>query len=60
MDKLQSLLTVDEVATYLRVKKQTVLKWVSQDKIPSIKIGRFRMFDPDEIRKWVKRRTSAA
>lgn len=57
MDKLQCLLTVDEVALYLKVKPTTIQKWVYLHMIPSIKVGRNRRFEPDEIRKWLKRRS---
>lgn len=55
----EQLLTIDEVAVWLRVSKQTLYGWVTVDKIPSVKIGGKRLFDPNEIRKWIKKHSAA-
>lgn len=49
------LLTVPEVASFLRVKERLIYTWVSQGKIPYRKAGRFTLFDRDEIVAWTKR-----
>lgn len=49
------LLTVPEVARFLRVKERLIYTWVSQGKIPYRKAGRFTLFDRDEIVAWTKR-----
>jgi len=50
------LMTVDEVAEYLRVKASTVYKWAKDGKIPAAKIGRLWRFDREEIQMWVRGR----
>jgi excisionase family DNA binding protein len=37
---MDELLTVDEVAAYLRVSRSTVWRWCQAKKIPAFKIGR--------------------
>jgi excisionase family DNA binding protein len=37
---MDELLTVDEVADYLRVSRSTVWRWCQARKIPAFKIGR--------------------
>lgn len=49
------LLTVPEVAQFLRVKERLIYTWVSQGKIPYRKAGRFTLFDRDEIDAWTRR-----
>jgi excisionase family DNA binding protein len=46
-------LSVEEIAGYLGVKKETIYKWLSQKRIPAHKLGRLWKFKKDEIDKWV-------
>jgi PTS system nitrogen regulatory IIA component len=47
------LMTIDEVARYLRVKKRTIYDWVKKDKIPAIKtVGQWR-FKKERIASWL-------
>jgi excisionase family DNA binding protein len=49
----QILMTVDEVAAYLRVKKRTVYNWVKKGKIPAVKtVGQWR-FKKERIDSWL-------
>lgn len=48
----------EQVALYLKVPVKTIQRWVLNDEIPSIKIGRHRRFIKEEIDKWLKRRQS--
>ena len=48
------LMTVGEVAEYLRVKRSTVYKWAKDGKIPAAKVGRLWRFDRGQIETWVK------
>jgi len=48
-------LSVDEISTYLGVKRDTVYKWLEQKKMPGHKIGRLWKFKKDEIDAWVKK-----
>ncbi len=48
------LMTIDEVALYLRVKKRTVYDWLKKDKIPAIKtVGQWR-FKKEMIDSWLE------
>lgn len=49
-----SLLTVDELAEYLGLKKQTIYNWLNQGKISGIKIGKVWRFEKREIDKWLR------
>jgi len=47
------LMTIDELAEYLRVKKRTVYDWVKKGKIPAIKtVGQWR-FRKEKINAWL-------
>ena len=53
------ILTIDEVAKYLRVSGRTVYDWAQRGEIPSGKIGTVWRFKKAEIEKWVNDRISA-
>lgn len=51
--RFHELLTIDEVAKYLRVKRRTIYEWVKKGKIPAIKtVGQWR-FKKDRIDAWL-------
>ncbi|MFO8052372.1 MAG: helix-turn-helix domain-containing protein [Candidatus Omnitrophota bacterium] len=52
--RLPRLMTVDELADYLGLKKQTIYNWLHQKKISGIKIGKVWRFDRKYIDKWLK------
>ena len=47
-------LSVDEIAEYLGVQRDTIYKWISDRQMPGHKIGRLWKFKKDEVDKWVK------
>ncbi len=50
----ENLLTIEEVAKYLRVKKRTIYDWVKKGKIPAIKaVGQWR-FKRETIDAWLE------
>lgn len=50
----KELLTIDEVADYLRVKKRTIYEWLKKGKIPAIKtVGQWR-FKKEKIDWWLE------
>ncbi len=51
---MDHLLDVDELAAYLKLKKQTIYNWLNQRKIAGIKIGGVWRFDRKEIDKWLR------
>jgi PTS system nitrogen regulatory IIA component len=52
------ILTIDEVAKYLRVSERTVYDWAQKGEIPSGKIGTVWRFKKSAIEKWVSDRLS--
>ena len=52
------ILTIEEVAKYLRVSERTVYDWAQKGEIPSGKIGTVWRFKRAEIEKWVNDRLS--
>jgi len=51
------LLTVQEVADYLGISKDTAYSMVSQRRIPYVKIGRLLKFDLKTIDEWIAQKT---
>ncbi|MEW8552650.1 MAG: helix-turn-helix domain-containing protein [Candidatus Thiodiazotropha sp.] len=51
-------LSVDEIAAYLGVKRDTVYKWIERKKMPSHKVGRLWKFRRQEVDDWVRAGTS--
>ncbi len=47
-------LSVDEIATYLGIKRDTVYKWISDKNMPAHRVGRLWKFRKEEIDDWVK------
>ena len=52
------ILTIEEVAKYLRVSERTVYDWAQKGEIPSGKIGTVWRFKKSEIENWVNERLS--
>jgi len=48
------LMSIEELADYLGLKKQTIYNWLHQKKISGIKIGKVWRFDRREIEKWLR------
>jgi len=46
-------LSVDEIAQYLGVKRDTVYKWINRKQMPAHKVGRLWKFRRHEIDEWV-------
>ena len=53
------ILTIDEVARYLRVSERTVYEWAQKGEIPAGKIGTVWRFKKTEMEKWVNERLSS-
>ncbi|BBO77717.1 transcriptional regulator [Desulfosarcina widdelii] len=47
-------LSVDEIAVYLGIKRDTVYRWISERNLPGHKIGRLWKFRKEEIDEWVR------
>ena len=50
------LIDIDELANYLKLKKQTIYNWLHEGKISGIKVGGVWRFDRKEIESWLKSR----
>ena len=46
---MKRLLSVEEAATYLGVRKSTIYSWAWRRKIPSVKMGRRLLFDLKDL-----------
>lgn len=51
---MEPWLSVDEVANYLGVKRDTVYKWIERKGLPAHKAGRLWKFKIKEVDKWVR------
>ena len=47
-------LSVDEIALYLGVKRNTVYKWIDRKQMPGHKAGRLWKFRKEEVDQWVR------
>jgi excisionase family DNA binding protein len=50
------LMDIEELANYLRLKKQTIYNWLHQGKFTGIKVGGVWRFERKEIDAWLKSR----
>ena len=48
------ILTVEDVAEYLKLAKKTVYKLAAEKKIPAFRVGKFWRFRKTEIDEWIK------
>ena len=47
-------LSVDDIAAYLGIKRETLYKWLAEKDIPAHKVGRLWKFRKDEVDEWVR------
>ena len=47
-------LSVDEIAAYLGIKRDTVYKWIDRKRMPAHKVGSLWKFKREEIDDWVR------
>ncbi len=52
------IMTLEEVAEYLRVSERTVKEWVNKGKLPGGKLGTSWRFQRSEIKNWVNQKLS--
>ncbi len=53
ISKREDLLTVDEVARYLKIDTASVLEWANSDKIPALRDGDGWKFERVKVDKWI-------
>ena len=49
---MDEIMTIEEVARYLKLKPQTIYTWAQRGKIPAAKIGKEWRFRKDIIDAW--------
>ncbi len=52
-------LSLEEVAAYLGIKKDTLYKWIYRKHIPAHKVGRLWKFKKEEVDAWIRSAESA-
>jgi excisionase family DNA binding protein len=50
-----AVLTIDELAAYLKIPKSTVYKLAQEGKLPAQKVGRHWRFNRNAIDRWLER-----
>ncbi|MDD5584006.1 MAG: helix-turn-helix domain-containing protein [Candidatus Omnitrophica bacterium] len=53
--RIPRLMSVDELAEYLGLQKQTIYNWLTKKKISGLKIGKVWRFDRKYIDEWLKK-----
>lgn len=46
--------SVDEIAAYIGIKRDTVYKWIGEKQMPAHRMGRLWKFRREEVDAWVK------
>lgn len=54
-----SVLTIDELADYLKIPKSTLYKLAQEGKVPGQKVGRHWRFRKETIDRWLEHDTSS-
>ena len=47
-------LSVEEIATHLGIKRDTVYRWITEKQMPAHRMGRLWKFRKEEVDDWVK------
>ena len=56
--QLSTVLTIDDLAEYLKISKSTLYKLAQEGALPGQKVGRHWRFHRDAVDDWLKRDTS--
>ncbi len=48
------LMDIEELASYLRLQRQTIYNWLHQGKISGIKVGGVWRFDKKDVDSWLR------
>ena len=51
--RAHEILTLEEVALYLRLKPQTIYKWAQEKRIPAVKLGKEWRFRRSILDRWL-------
>lgn len=55
-DDVPELLTVAEVARWLRFDVRTIYRWVHEEQLPHVRLGRSLRFTRADVEAWMRRR----
>ena len=53
MNNDHEIMTLEEVAQYLRLKPQTIYKWAQEKRIPAVKLGKEWRFRRSILDRWL-------
>ena len=54
MDQVEPWFSVEKIAQYLCVSKESIYRWLEKEKIPAHRVGKQWRFKPSEVDSWVK------
>lgn len=54
---IERLLSVDDVAAFFGVKRDTVYKLIGRNKLPALKVGRLWKFREPEVNAWLDKQS---
>jgi excisionase family DNA binding protein len=54
---MNQLLDIGEAASLLKLSHHTLYRWVVEGRVPTVRLGRRLLFDPDALRAWVLARS---
>lgn len=57
--QMQRLIDIEDLAGYLKLRKQTIYNWLHQRKISGIKVGGVWRFDRREVDAWLNTKKRA-
>ena len=55
---MDEILTIKDVAAYLKVNERTVYRLAASKKIPAFKVGNAWRFRKDELDQWIRQQSS--
>ena len=53
---MDNIMTLEEVANYLKMKPQTIYTWAQKGSIPAVKLGKEWRFRKDVIDEWLNQK----
>jgi len=54
----EKYLTLEQTSKFLKISISTLNRLIRQNRVPSYKVGRRRLFDKDELVEWVRTQRS--
>jgi len=60
MEPMDALMTIEEVASYLRLSKDTVYRMAQAGKIPASKVGQQWRFRREDVDAWLEQNKNIA